>query len=91
MQLVSIVPAPSSHRECYMRITVTMPTAKPDSMVWSQDGIHLMIDYFTDYTLAKSDDGPRLESTLPSECQTESHVKESMIPNSNSIIIPNHH
>jgi len=45
------------------------------------------------FTLANSDDGLCLESTLRSECRTESElrVEESMIPNFNSITIPNHH
>jgi len=49
MQLASIVPPPSGRRECYMRITVTMPGAEAHSIVRSQDGIHVMIDYFTDF------------------------------------------
>jgi hypothetical protein len=49
-----------------MRITVTMPGAEAHSIVRSQDGIHVMIDYFTDFTMANSDDGLCLESTLRS-------------------------
>ena len=74
-----------------MRITVTMPGADAHSIVRSQHGIHVMIDYFADFTLANSDDGLCLESTLRSECRTELRVEESMIPNFNSITIPNHH
>ena len=60
------MPPPSGHREYYMRITVTMPGAEAHSIVRSQGGIHVMIDYFTDFTLANSDDGLCLESTLRS-------------------------
>jgi hypothetical protein len=48
MQLASILPPPSGHRERYMRITVTMPGAEAHIIVESQDKIHVMIDYFTD-------------------------------------------
>ena len=70
MQLASIVPPPSGHCKCYMRITVTMPGVEAHTIVRSQDGIHVMIDYFTDFTLANSGDGLCLESTVQSECQT---------------------
>jgi len=43
------------------------------------------------FTLANSDDGLCLESTLRSEYRTELRVEESMIPNFNSITIPNRH
>jgi len=56
MQLTSILPPPSGHREC-------------------QGGIHVMIDYFTDITLANSDDGLCLDSTLRSKGRTELHVE----------------
>jgi len=75
MQLASIVPPPSGHRECYLQITVTMPGVEAHSIVRSQDGIHVMIDYFTDFTLANSDDGLCLESTLQSESRTELRVE----------------
>jgi hypothetical protein len=57
MQLASILPPLSGHGECYMRTTVMMPGAEADINVQSQDESHVMIDYFTDITLAKSDDG----------------------------------
>jgi hypothetical protein len=56
MQLASIVRPPSGHRECYMQITVTMPGAKDHLISQSQDEIYVMIDYFTNVTLANSDD-----------------------------------
>jgi hypothetical protein len=49
MKLASIVPPPSGHRECNMRITVRMPGAEAHRIVRSQDGIHVMIDYFPDF------------------------------------------
>jgi len=64
MQLASILPPTSGHRECYMRITVTIPGAEAHIFVQSQNEIHVMIDYFTNVTLANSDDGLCLQSTL---------------------------
>jgi len=55
MQLASILPPPSGHRECYMQITVTMPGAEDHIIVQSQDEIYVMIDYLTNVTLANSD------------------------------------
>jgi hypothetical protein len=52
-----------------------MPGAEAHNIVRSQDGIHVMIDYFTDFTLANSDDGLCPESTLRRECQTELRVE----------------
>jgi len=55
--------------------------------VQSQDEIHVMIDYFTDITLANSDDAQCLESTLRSKSRTELCVEserlqlQSRIPN----------
>jgi len=43
------MPAPSGHRQCYTRITVTMHGANAHSIVRSHDGIHLMVDYFTNF------------------------------------------
>jgi len=40
---------PSGHRDCYMLITVTMPGGEAHSIVQSQDGIHVMINYLTDF------------------------------------------
>jgi hypothetical protein len=64
MQLASLLPPPSGHRECYMRTAVMIPGAEAHIAVQSQDEIHVMIDYFTDITLANSDDGLCLDSTL---------------------------
>ena len=48
MQLASIVvPLSSGHRECTMGITVSMPGVEAHHVVRSQDGIHVIIDYFT--------------------------------------------
>jgi hypothetical protein len=91
IQLVSIVPPSGGHRESYMGITVTMRCADAHRIVRSEDGIHVMINYFTDFPLANSDDGLCLVSTLRSTCQTEIRVEESMIPSFNLITIPNHH
>jgi hypothetical protein len=44
MQLASILPPPSGHRECYMRTAVMMPGAEAHIAVQSQDEIH-MIDF----------------------------------------------
>ena len=41
----------------------------------NQEGIHVMVDYLTDFTLANSDDGLCLETTLWSESRTELRVK----------------
>jgi hypothetical protein len=54
----------SGHLECYTRITVTMPGAEAHTIVQSQDEIHVMIDVSTDVTVANSDVGICLESTL---------------------------
>jgi len=54
MQLASILPPPSGHRECYRQIPVTMPGAEDHINVQSQDEIYVMIDYFTNVTLANS-------------------------------------
>jgi hypothetical protein len=60
-------------------------------LVQSQYEIHLMINYFTDITLANSDDGLYLESTLRNQNRTELRVDAPINPNSNSITIPNRH
>lgn len=49
MQLASIVPPPSDDRKWYNLITVTIPGVQARSIVLSQDGIHILIDYFTDW------------------------------------------
>ena len=54
----------SGHRECYMQITLTMPGAEDHIIVQSQDEIYMMIDYFTNVTLANSDEILRLQSRL---------------------------
>jgi len=64
MQLASILPPPSGHRECNMQTTVTIRGGEAHIIVRSQDGIPVIIDYFTDATLANSDDGLCLDSTL---------------------------
>jgi hypothetical protein len=64
IQLASILPQTSGHRECYMRITVMIPGAEAHILVKSQNEIQVMIDYFTDVNLANSDDCLCLESTL---------------------------
>jgi len=71
--------------------TVTMPGEEAHRIVRSQDGIQVMMDYSTDFSLANSDNGQCLELTLRRECRTELCVEESMIPNFNSITIPNNH
>ena len=87
MQFTSILPPSNCHRECYMRTTVTMLGAEDHIAVQSQDEIHVMIDYFTDITLANSDDAQCLESTLRSKSRTELCVEserlqlQSRIPN----------
>jgi len=45
MQLASIRPPPCAHRECYMRTTVTLPTAEAHIAFQSQDEIHMMIEF----------------------------------------------
>jgi hypothetical protein len=64
-----------------------MPGAEAHSIVRSQDGIHVMIDYFTDFTLANSDDGLCLESTLRSESRTELRVESQRLRLQSQIMI----
>jgi hypothetical protein len=47
MQLPSILPPPSGHRECYILLTVTMPGAEAHIVVQSQDEIDVMIVFLT--------------------------------------------
>ena len=47
MQLASILPPTSGHRECYMQITGMMPGAEAHIVVQSQDEIHVMIVFLT--------------------------------------------
>jgi hypothetical protein len=56
MQLASNSATPSGHRECIMQITVTMAGAEDHIIVQSQDEIYVMIGYFTNITLANSND-----------------------------------
>jgi hypothetical protein len=63
MQLASILPPPSGHRECYTQFTVTMPGAEAHIVVQSQDETHVMID-FPYLTLANSDNGLCRDPTL---------------------------
>jgi len=78
IQLASILPPPSGHRECYMRITVTMPGAEAHIIVRSQDEIHVMID-FPHITLANSDDRLCRDSTLRSESRTKLRVESQRL------------
>lgn len=57
MLLVLILPLPSGHHESYTEITVTMPGADDHIIVQSQDVFYVVIDYFTNVTLPRSDDG----------------------------------
>jgi len=47
IQLASILPPPSGHRECYMQISVTMPGAEAHIVVQSQAEIDVMIVFLT--------------------------------------------
>jgi hypothetical protein len=49
-------PMQLASRECYMQIIVAMPGVEDHIIVQSQDEIYVMIDYFTNVTLANSDD-----------------------------------
>jgi len=105
MQLASILPPPSGHRECYMRITVTTPGARAHITVQSQDEIHVMIDFFPYITLANSNDGLCLDTAFlqtkrePNQitCRIRDYnynPESPMNPNSNSEIqvtlLPSH-
>jgi len=47
LQLAYIMTPSRSHPECYMGITGAKPPAEAYSIVRRQDGIHVMIDYFS--------------------------------------------
>jgi len=65
MQLTPILPPPSGHRKCYMRITVTMPGAEAH-IVRSQDGIYVMINFSLYYPgQFRRSSLPRLNFTKP--------------------------
>jgi len=64
MQLASILPPPSGHHQCDMSMTVTIQPAEAHIVFRCRDGIHLMMVYFADVTLANSNHDLWLESTL---------------------------
>ena len=68
MHLASIVPPASCHHADYMQITVTMPGAEAHRIVHSEDSIHMIINSFTNLTLANANGGLILEATLRSIC-----------------------
>jgi len=72
-----------------MRIPDLIPRAEVHNFVQSQIEIYVMIDYFTDVTMAYPDDGLYLESTLRNQTQTELGVEAQTNPNYNSITMPN--
>jgi hypothetical protein len=53
---------------------MTMPGAEAHIIIRSQGGIHVMIDYFTDITLANSNDGQCLDSTFLQTKQKQNRI-----------------
>jgi hypothetical protein len=67
---------------------MTMPGAEAHIIVRSQGGIDVMIDYFTDITLANSDDGLCLDSTFLQTKQKQNRITCRITEI--TITIPNH-